>query len=76
MARSQPQSSMAQSASAIDSADSGYFIADSGNNAVRIFEPSAPLAPVSAPQIGYVTFSEGPDGTLASVFHTDNWGRV
>ena len=32
---------------AIDSADSGYFVADAGNNAVRIFEPNAPQAPVS-----------------------------
>jgi hypothetical protein len=54
---------------AVDSADFGYFIVDGGNNAVRVYTPSAPQAPVPAPQLGYVIFVPGPNGGPASQFH-------
>jgi hypothetical protein len=44
---------------AIDSYDSGYYVVDSVNNALRVFqltEPPPPPTPVPNPVIGYVTF--------------------
>lgn len=44
---------------ATDSPDSGYYVADFKNHAVRVLQPAAPPpppVPVPAPSIGYVTF--------------------
>ncbi|HEX3716367.1 MAG TPA: chitobiase/beta-hexosaminidase C-terminal domain-containing protein [Verrucomicrobiae bacterium] len=54
---------------AIDAEDFGFFIVDTGNNAVRVLQPSAPQPPVSAPSLGYVTFEPNGDGIIGSVFH-------
>jgi hypothetical protein len=43
----------------VDTIDSGYYVADEGNNAVRVLqpaEPPPPPQPVANPVIGYVTF--------------------
>ncbi|HUD48591.1 MAG TPA: chitobiase/beta-hexosaminidase C-terminal domain-containing protein [Candidatus Baltobacteraceae bacterium] len=53
----------------IDAADFGFFIVDTGNNAVRVFQPSAPQPAVPAPVLGYVTFEPNSVGTLVSVFN-------
>lgn len=54
---------------AVDTFDSGFYIADYGNNAVRVLQPSAPQPPISTPVLGYVTFpnTSTPPGT--SVFN-------
>jgi sugar lactone lactonase YvrE len=52
----------------VDAEDSGFYIADTGNNALRVFQPSAPQPPVSAPVLGYVIFVPGPSGTPVSQF--------
>lgn len=54
---------------AVDSADSGFFIVDSGNDVVRVLQPAAPQPPVSSPSLGYVTFVPNGSGGLASVFN-------
>jgi sugar lactone lactonase YvrE len=54
---------------AVDAADFGFFIVDSGNNALRVFQPSAPQPPVPSPTLGYVTFIPNGVGGLASVFN-------
>jgi hypothetical protein len=54
---------------AVDVSDFGFYIADRGNNAVRVIQPSAPQPPVSAPQLGYVTFVANGNGGLGSVFN-------
>jgi hypothetical protein len=51
-----------------DPADSGFFVADTGNNAIRVFQPTAPLPAVAAPTLGYVVFVPGPDGLPVSQF--------
>jgi sugar lactone lactonase YvrE len=43
----------------VDTIDSGYYVADWGNNAVRVLQPTQPPpppTPVPNPVIGYVTF--------------------
>ena len=43
----------------LDAVDSGYYVVDSGNNALRVLqptEPPPPPIPVPNPVIGYVTF--------------------
>ncbi len=52
----------------VDAADSGFYIADTGNNAIRVFQPTAPLPAVAAPTLGYVVFVPGPQGTPVSQF--------
>jgi sugar lactone lactonase YvrE len=52
----------------IDIVDSGYYIADFGNNSLRVLQPSAPQPPVSTPQIGYVTFPATANPAYTSVF--------
>jgi hypothetical protein len=54
---------------AVDAADFGFFIVDTGNNAVRVFQPSAPQAAVPAPVLGYVTFVPNGVGGLSSLFN-------
>ncbi len=54
---------------AVDATDFGFFIVDSGNNALRVYQPSAPQPPVPAPQLGYVTFAIDSAGGLGSTFH-------
>jgi sugar lactone lactonase YvrE len=39
-----------------DPAAFGFFIVDTGNNAVRVFQPAAPLPAVPTPVLGFVTF--------------------
>jgi sugar lactone lactonase YvrE len=41
---------------AVDVADTGYYVVDSGTNALRILQPTQPLPQIVAPKIGYVTF--------------------
>ncbi|HEX3716368.1 MAG TPA: hypothetical protein VH595_00230 [Verrucomicrobiae bacterium] len=41
---------------AIDAPDSGYYIVDSGANALRVLQPTAPLPQIEAPSIGYIAF--------------------
>ena len=52
----------------VDATDFGFYIADSANNALRVFQPSAPLPPVSAPVLGYVNFVVNQSGELVSQF--------
>jgi len=53
---------------AIDVTDSGFYVADSANNALRAFQPSAPLPAVTAPTLGYVEFVVSANNTLVSQF--------
>ncbi|MGA2176181.1 MAG: chitobiase/beta-hexosaminidase C-terminal domain-containing protein [Verrucomicrobiota bacterium] len=52
----------------VDSVDSGFYIADFGNNSVRVLQPSAPQPPVSTPQIGYVSYPATANPAYTSVF--------
>lgn len=43
----------------LDTPDSGYYIVDTANNAVRVLQPTQPPPPpqpISVPQIGYITY--------------------
>lgn len=49
--------------------DTGFYIVDKANNAVRTYQPTAPQPPVSAPVFGFVTFPPvGSPPTPLSVF--------
>ena len=54
---------------AVDLADSGFFIVDTGNDVVRVLQPAAPQPPVSTPELGYVTFIPNGNGGYSSVFN-------
>jgi sugar lactone lactonase YvrE len=51
-----------------DPTDIGFYVADSGNNAVRVLQATEPLPPVSAPIFGYVSFPADADPPYTSVF--------
>jgi sugar lactone lactonase YvrE len=53
---------------AVDAVDSGFYIVDSGNNALRVLQPSAPQPPISAPVIGYVIYPATANPPYSSVF--------
>jgi hypothetical protein len=40
----------------VDPTDLGFYVADSQNNALRVLQATAPLPPIAAPLIGYVSF--------------------
>ncbi|HEX4122203.1 MAG TPA: hypothetical protein VH619_16420 [Verrucomicrobiae bacterium] len=52
---------------AIDVPDSGYYVVDSGTNALRVLQPTQPLPQIEAPTIGYVVFPLV-DGNPAATF--------
>ncbi len=52
----------------VDTIDSGFYVADSGNNSVRVLQPSAPQPAVPTPRIGYVTFPATANPAYSSVF--------
>jgi hypothetical protein len=52
----------------VDPTDLGFYVADSGNNSLRVLEATEPLPPISAPQIGYVTFPANASPQYTSVF--------
>jgi hypothetical protein len=52
----------------VDLTDFGFYIADTGNNALRVYQPNAPQPPVPAPVLGYVNFVPGPSGSPVSQF--------
>ena len=52
----------------VDPTDIGFYVADSGNNALRVLQTTEPQPPVSAPVIGYVTFPPNTDPQYTSVF--------
>lgn len=41
----------------VDPTDLGYYVADSGNGQLRVLQATAPQPPISAPQLGYVSFT-------------------
>jgi len=53
---------------AVDNTDVGFYVADSGNNAVRVLQPTEPQPPVTAPVLGYVTFPPNANPQYTSVF--------
>jgi hypothetical protein len=53
---------------AVDNTDVGFYVADSANNALRVLQPTQPLPPVTAPQIGFVTFPANTTPQFTSVF--------
>jgi hypothetical protein len=53
---------------AVDNTDVGFYVADSGNNAVRVLQPTEPQPPVSSPVLGYVSFPPNANPQYSSVF--------
>ncbi len=53
---------------AADAAEFGIYVADNLNNAIRVLQPTAPEAPVTAPVIGYVSFPANANPANTSVF--------
>jgi len=52
----------------VDPTDIGFYVADSGNNSLRVLEATEPLPPVSPPVFGYVTFPANANPPYSSVF--------